>query len=264
MSGTLLATAFLFGAMLGSLANVLIHRVPRGQSIVAPPSYCPACGGRITAPDNIPILSFLLLGGRCRRCRARIPPRYLVAEAAMGLVAAALVARFGITFAAFRFGMLAFLLLVAAWTDLEHRTVPNAVTYPGTVLGLVCSTVVGDGVSAVVGALAAAAVFLAVAVISRGGVGGGDVKLAIAVAAWVGLDKIIWFALATAVGGGLVAAACYLLARPSARAEVRTNLTLAALGGELPQIPTQRTGHVSVPYALAIAAGAAVALLVAS
>ena len=234
MSGTLLATAFLFGAMLGSLANVLIHRVPRGQSIVAPPSYCPACGGRITAPDNIPILSFLLLGGRCRRCRARIPPGYLVAEAAMGLVAAALVARFGITFAAFRFGMLAFLLLVAAWTDLEHRTIPNAVTYPGTVLGLVCSTVVGDGVSAVVGALAAAAVFLAVAVISRGGVGGGDVKLAAAIGAFLG-GPAAFVALFLAVSFGAGA-----------------GIVLIALG--------LRTRRQTIPFGPALAAGALAAV----
>ena len=234
MSGALLATAFLFGAMLGSLANVLIHRVPRGQSIVAPPSYCPACGGRITAPDNIPILSFLLLGGRCRRCRARIPPRYLVAEAAMGLVAAALVARFGITFAAFRFGMLAFLLLVAAWTDLEQRTIPNAVTYPGTVLGLVCSTVVGDGVSAVVGALAAAAVFLAVAVISRGGVGGGDVKLAATIGAFLG-GPAAFVALFLAVSFGAGA-----------------GIVLIALG--------LRTRRQTIPFGPALAAGALAAV----
>jgi prepilin peptidase CpaA len=95
-----------------------------------------------------------------------------------------------------------------------------------------------------------------------GGVGGGDVKLAGATAAWVGLGKLIWFALSTAVAGGLVALVCYLVARAPARAEVRTNLTLAVLQGDLPAIPAQRPGHVSVPYAVAIAAGAAIALLV--
>ena len=179
-----MATAFLFGAMLGSLANVLIHRVPRGQSIVAPPSYCPACGGRITAPDNIPILSFLLL--------------------------------------------------VAAWTDLEHRTIPNAVTYPGTVLGLVCSTVVGDGVSAVVGALAAAAVFLAVAVISRGGVGGGDVKLAAAIGAFLG-GPAAFVALFLAVSFGAGA-----------------GIVLIALG--------LRTRRQTIPFGPALAAGALAAV----
>ena len=152
----------------------------------------------------------------------------------MGLVAAALVARFGITFAAFRFGMLAFLLLVAAWTDLEHRTIPNAVTYPGTVLGLVCSTVVGDGVSAVVGALAAAAVFLAVAVISRGGVGGGDVKLAATIGAFLG-GPAAFVALFLAVSFGAGA-----------------GIVLIALG--------LRTRRQTIPFGPALAAGALAAV----
>jgi len=156
-------------------------------------------------------------------------------------------------------------LVCAAACDLWRRRIPNAVSVALLLGGLIVRALDGGFLASLSGL--GASVLVAAARIRpwrAGGVGGGDVKLAIAVAAWVGLDKIIWFALATAVGGGLVAAACYLLARPSARAEVRTNLTLAALGGELPQIPTQRTGHVSVPYALAIAAGAAVALLVAS
>ena len=151
-------------------------------------------------------------------------------------------------------------LACAAGYDLWRRRIPNAVSVSLLLGGLIVRAM--DGGSSVSLSGLGASVLVAAALIRpwrAGGVGGGDVKLAIAVAAWVGLEKLIWFALATAVAGGLVAAACYFLARPSARAEVRTNLTLAALGGDLPRIPTQRTGHVSVPYAFAIAAGAAVA-----
>src|SRR5262249_21818660 len=94
-----------------------------------------------------------------------------------------------------------------------------------------------------------------------GGIGGGDLKLAAATGVWVGLPHLLWFILATAVAGGLVAGICYLAARAPARAGGRANLLLAGLRGEVPSLPSHRKGHSSVPYAFAIAAGAGVALL---
>ena len=96
---------------------------------------------------------------------------------------------------------------------------------------------------------------------ASGRFGGGDVKLAAAVAAWVGLDKLVWFSLATAASGGVVALVCYLRARSAVRADVRNNLTLAFLQGRLPPVSSERGGGAAVPYALAITAGATVALL---
>jgi prepilin peptidase CpaA len=96
---------------------------------------------------------------------------------------------------------------------------------------------------------------------AAGGIGGGDVKLAAATAVWVGLGKLPWFALATALAGGIVSLVCFALAGKSARADMRANLTLAVVHGELPQVPTHKT-HVSVPYALAILAGAIVVFFV--
>jgi prepilin peptidase CpaA len=156
-------------------------------------------------------------------------------------------------------------LACAAGFDLWRRRIPNAVSVALFLGGLVVRAFDGGLTASLSGlgasALVAAALFRPWRAV---GLGGGDVKLAIAVAAWVGLEKLIWFALATAMGGGLVAVACYLLSRASARAEVRTNLTLAMLGGDLPRLPTQRPGHVSLPYALAIAGGAAAAFFAAS
>jgi prepilin peptidase CpaA len=154
-------------------------------------------------------------------------------------------------------------LVCAAGYDLWRRRIPNAVSVAVLLSGLVVRGFDGGLLASLSGL--GASVLVTAALIRpwrAGGVGGGDVKLAAAVGAWVGLEKLIWFALATAVGGGLVALVCYGLARSSARAEVRTNLTLAALGGDLPRLPAQRPGHPSVPYALAIAAGAAVAFFV--
>jgi prepilin peptidase CpaA len=144
----------------------------------------------------------------------------------------------------------------AAVTDLKRRRVPNAVTGFVLASGLVVTTLDG-GVSAPLSGLAA----LALVVLalyrpwSAGGIGGGDVKLAAATAVWVGLGGLLWFALSTALAGGVVALACYAVAGKVARADMRANLTLAVVRGELPEVPTHKT-HVSVPYALAIVAGA--------
>ena len=144
----------------------------------------------------------------------------------------------------------------AAVTDLARRRVPNAVTV-FVLLSVLVVTALDGGVWASLSGLAA----LALVVLalyrpwSAGGIGGGDVKLAAATAVWVGLGGLPWFALATALAGGVVALACYAIAGKAARADMRANLTLAVVRGELPEMPTHKT-HVSVPYALAIAAGA--------
>jgi len=124
------------GAMIGSFLNVVIHRVPREQSIVLPKSACPACGAAIHFYDNIPILSFLILRGHCRSCRAPISPRYPVVEALCALLFALvawrddlLVMPFDIAFAA---AMLALIFI-----DAEHMILPNVITYPGMLFALI-------------------------------------------------------------------------------------------------------------------------------
>jgi prepilin peptidase CpaA len=157
-------------------------------------------------------------------------------------------------------------LMWATVCDLQRRRIPNAVSGAVFVTGLAISGYHG-GASALFSGLAAALLLLVVLYKpwQAGGIGGGDVKLAAAVGAWIGLRHLIWFALATAVAGGIVAAVCYFLAPPATRADVRANLVLAGLHGELPPeaAASHRKTRVSVPYALAISAGAAVALLVA-
>jgi len=125
------------GAMIGSFLNVVIHRVPRGQSIVLPSSACPAFGAAIHFYDNIPILSFLILRGRCRSCRAPISPRYPAVEALCALLFALVTWRDGLSFAlpfdiAFAAAMLALVFI-----DSEHMILPNAITYPGIIFALI-------------------------------------------------------------------------------------------------------------------------------
>lgn len=153
-------------------------------------------------------------------------------------------------------------LLWAMVCDLRSRRIPNLISGSVFITGLVACGVDG-GVKMILSGLAAF-MLLGIAIYPAwraGGIGGGDLKLAAATGIWVGLPHLLWFVLATAVAGGLVAAVCYMVARAPARAEVRANLMLAALHGDLPAVASHRKGHPSVPYAFAIAAGAGVALL---
>ncbi|HET7265536.1 MAG TPA: prepilin peptidase [bacterium] len=196
------AIAFVFGAIFGSFANVLIHRLPRRQSIVAPGSCCPSCGAPIRPWDNVPVVSYLLLRGRCRACGARISPRYLIVEIATGALIAGVVWRFGLSLAALRYGVLAFALLVIFFTDLEHQIIPNAVTYPGILVGLVLSAASGQLAVSVAAGAAAGLAFLLLGVLSRGGMGGGDTKLAAMIGAFLGSPAVIVaLFLAVALGG---------------------------------------------------------------
>jgi len=148
--------------------------------------------------------------------------------------------------------------------DLRRRRIPNAVSGLVFVAGVVTRGHL-EGLMAVASGFAAALALLIVLYRpwTAGAIGGGDVKLAAASAAWVGLAHLVWFVLAAALAGGVVAVVVYLFAPPAARAEVKANLVLAGLQGQLPDVPSHRKGHLSVPYAIAISAGAAVALLVA-
>jgi len=153
--------AFLFGLVVGSFANVCIHRLPEGESVVRPRSRCPRCAAPIAARDNIPVLSYLMLRGRCRSCSAPISPRYPAIEAANGLLYAAMALKYGppmqlavlaspsavnpAVFAGSVYGLLAWLLncwalptalLVLAVIDFEHHLLPNAITKPGIAAGL--------------------------------------------------------------------------------------------------------------------------------
>ncbi len=131
--------AFAFGALWGSFLNVVIVRVPRGESIVFPGSHCVVCKKRIRPWDNVPILSWLWLWGRCRDCGARISPRYAIVEVLGGLFGVAVVAAFGPSVAALGFFVFLALLLAIAAIDLEHWIIPHELSWPGIALGLAFS-----------------------------------------------------------------------------------------------------------------------------
>lgn len=136
--------AFILGAMTGSFLNVCIHRMPRELSLIHPPSHCPHCGNRIRWRHNIPILSWLVLGGRCAYCRAAIPIRYLLVEALTGAVFSALWVQHGhagvwvaLAFAVFSAGLIA-----ATFIDIGHLIIPDSITLGGTAVGIALAAVV--------------------------------------------------------------------------------------------------------------------------
>jgi leader peptidase (prepilin peptidase)/N-methyltransferase len=128
--------AFLFGLIIGSFLNVVIYRVPRGESIVRPRSHCPGCARQIDWYDNIPLLSYVLLRGRCRHCRAPISPRYFVVELLTGMVFATLAAVLGPGPLFMKYAVFAALMIALMVIDLNERLLPDVLTFPGMAVGL--------------------------------------------------------------------------------------------------------------------------------
>ncbi|HYJ73825.1 MAG TPA: prepilin peptidase [Actinomycetota bacterium] len=180
--------AGLLGLAFGSFANVVIHRVPQGRSVVRPGSACPACGVPVAPRDNLPLVGWLLLGGRCRSCQAPIPVSYPLVELAMGVLWFMLTLRLasvGLGWAVPAYLALAFVCLVLAVIDASTRLLPNRITYPAfpIMLGLLLLASIGLGdlgrvVRGLLAAIVVGAFFLALALISPRGMGLGDVKLA--------------------------------------------------------------------------------------
>jgi leader peptidase (prepilin peptidase)/N-methyltransferase len=205
-------TALLLGLVVGSFANVCIHRLPRRQSVVSPPSRCPSCGALIGARDNVPVLSWLLLRGRCRSCRAPISPRYPAVEAANGLLWLALAALRGPRAQTFVAMALVTALLVLSLIDLEHQLLPDAITLPGVAAGLAASFLPGSPVRPLASAFAAAGGWLAFAAVAKAyervrgveGLGQGDWKMAAMLGAFLGWQPLLLTVLLASVAGTVV------------------------------------------------------------
>lgn len=234
----LIAYAFAIGAVVGSFLNVLIYRVPRRISIVSPGSHCPSCSAAIRWFDNVPLLSWLVLRARCRRCGARIPVRYPAVEALGGLVAVAAVLRYGVTVAGLEAVVFAWLSIALALIDLEHQILPDVMTYPAIVLGLLFAWLGGltTPSDALAGALVGAAIPAAVIVLYkliRGieGMGWGDVKYLAAIGATVGVRDCLWVLVLAAMLGALVGIGLIIAGRGSSRTALPfgTFLAVAAL-----------------------------------
>ena len=207
------AIAFVAGAFIGSFVTVVAHRVPRGEGIVMGRSRCPACGEDIAAYDNIPVASWLLLRGRCRRCDAPIPVRYPLTEAGLGLLWAGTVLALGTDDTGeLTLGLvLCAVLVTITLTDLERRIIPNAIVLAGALAGvlIVLGFDLGDLGERAIAMLAAGGALVLVALAYPRGMGMGDAKLVAMMGIYLGRSiapaLLIGFASGALVGAVLIA-----------------------------------------------------------
>ncbi|MEJ7871051.1 MAG: prepilin peptidase [Rubrobacteraceae bacterium] len=225
------AVAFLFGLVIGSFLNVVIHRVPLRQSIVWPSSKCPNCEEPIKSFDNLPVLSYLILRGRCRNCKTRISPRYPLVEVLTGVLFALAGYEFGLSLDLVWALVLISVLVALAGTDLEHWLLPNVIVGPAAVVGFGLSVARDPGGWWVylVSALAVAAGLFALALARPGGMGMGDVKMGGMLGAFLGP----YAALAVFVGalvGALAGGVLMVFGRMQRRTALPFGVFLALAG----------------------------------
>lgn len=219
MTALWFAGFFLLGATVGSFLNVCIDRLPLGMSILSPPSHCPSCQHRLSVKDLIPVFSYLWLKGKCRYCQTPIPRRVLWVEIGNGFLFTFLYWHYGMNWqlaiAIFYFCL--FLVLIVI--DLEQGIIPNKLIYPGMVASLIISTVAGPGIiKAAIGGSVGLTLLLIPALIYKGGMGWGDVKMAGLMGLVTGFP-LIFVALFLAVTTGGLVAGLLLLFRLKRRRE---------------------------------------------
>jgi leader peptidase (prepilin peptidase) / N-methyltransferase len=214
------ALIFIFGAVVGSFLNVCISRIPKGDSIIRPPSHCPKCKTAIAFYCNIPLLSYLFLRGRCRACGERISFRYFAVELLMASLAVALFYQFGFGLAFMLGFVFIAALIVISFIDLDVRIVPDVISLPGIVVGLLLSIIghyllrdplgiVPTPLGALLGVLLGGGFLLAVAwayerFTGVEGMGGGDIKLLAMIGAFLGWPAIPLTIFLSSLGGSVI------------------------------------------------------------
>ncbi len=225
-----LIIVFISGLCFGSFLNVIVYRLPRRQSLAQPPSSCPGCRSRLSAIDLIPLFGFFLLRGRCRYCGVSISIRYPVIELLCGLLFLACACRFGITLEALFYLTLLYIMLAIALIDYEHRIIPNSLVAAGLAAALLLQApmllayrfTVSDALlsgrtlsDSFYGFLAGGTLMLIVFLVSRGGMGAGDVKLMGMIGFYVGLGGTFLVMLFGFLFGALVGVAGMISGRLS-------------------------------------------------
>ena len=220
---TQILVAGLFGLLIGSFLNVVIYRLPRGQSLVTPPSTCPGCGSRIRPIDNIPVLSWILLGGKCHKCGAPISIQYPIVEVATGflfLLVAWLTPAGPLLVARLLFVVI---LVVLFGIDLHHQILPNVITLPGIAIGFLFSLVTPPGwMNSLIGIALGGGILYAIAaayyaVRREEGLGMGDVKMLAMIGAFLGWKAVLVTLILSSFAGALVGIGIIALSRGSMR-----------------------------------------------
>ncbi len=202
--------AALFGLFFGSFLNVCIYRMPRNESIVFPPSHCTACGTKIRPWDNVPVLSYLILRGRCRQCGEKISIRYPLVEILSGLLALAMLYRFGLTASFVIYYFWSCALLVITFIDIDYQIIPDSLSIGGAVIGLGLvwwlpisypDALIGLGLGA---GLLTAVIYGYYFLTGKQGMGGGDVKLLGMIGVFTGWQGVLFTIFMGSLAGTLV------------------------------------------------------------
>ncbi len=205
------------GAAFGSFINVCADRLPAGKSLLGPPSHCDACQKKLAALELVPVFSYIFLGGRCRNCRAKIPLRVLLVELGCGLFTAFLYRWLGLTLDFFVITFYSYIFILIALIDLQHQLILNKIVYPSLIIALIIapffikagglhSHIWDHGiVNALIGGAVGFVFLLVPAIVSRGGMGFGDVKMAALIGFATGFPEVLVAVLGGIVLGGLVA-----------------------------------------------------------
>jgi len=184
---------FVLGLIVGSFSNVCIYRIPRNESVIYPASHCPKCRTKIKPVDNIPLLSYILLKGRCRNCGSKISIQYPVVEFLTGLIYLIIYLIYGLSIQSLVYIILSSALIIIAFIDLQEQIIPDIISLPGIVVGLILSFIVPyiSFINSALGALVGGGIILIIAwvgsiIFKKEAMGGGDVKLTAMIGAFLG------------------------------------------------------------------------------
>ena len=244
-----LILSFVLGSMIGSFLNVCICRLPENQSVIKPRSRCPKCGAGIAWYDNIPVLSWLILGAKCRNCSQVISWQYPLVEALTGALFACVYWRFGATLASPVYMLLVAGLVLVTFVDLSHWIIPNEVTFPGIFLGVACALagmfypesglLLDNAIDALIGVVAGGGVLylldkIALLVFKKRGMGFGDVKLLAMFGAFFGWQGVLFILMAASLVGSVAGLAMlwFQSRRTPAEADAKTKSTEETARGD--------------------------------
>jgi leader peptidase (prepilin peptidase)/N-methyltransferase len=189
---------FILGLIVGSFSNVCIYRIPKNESIIYPASHCPKCHSNISPKDNIPLLSYILLKGRCRNCKSKISIQYPIVELLTGLIYLIIYLIYGLSIQTLVYIILSSALIIIAFIDLNEEIVPDVISLPGIVIGFIISFFVPyiSFINSALGVLVGGGIILIIGLVGsvifkKEAMGGGDVKLAAMIGAFLGWRYII-------------------------------------------------------------------------
>jgi len=216
--------AFIFGAVVGSFLNVCICRLPKNESIVFPPSHCPTCDYRIPWYDNVPIISYLILRGKCRSCNSRISIQYPLVELVTALLTLFLFMRFGPTFVFLVLFLFCSAMVVVTFIDLEHQIIPDVISLPGIVAGFIFSFFIPQigWLNSLIGIVVGGGSLWLVAsgyelLTKKEGMGGGDIKLLAMMGAFFGWKAIPFIIFVSSLVGSVIGVTVMLIRKKDAK-----------------------------------------------